>query len=186
MTRTLVTLSQRALRRFSVSESGVAAIEFAFIFPVMLLLYFGLVDLTNLLSANRRVTLAASTVGDLVTQSAETIKKADLTGIYKAISPIMDPFPSSGIKIQIFGYTKNASNNVVLSWSNSQNGSCGAAPSTSGLSTLMTDGNDLVISRVCVEYPPITGKVIGSDPVKLEDEVVLRPRQSSKLKCTDC
>jgi Flp pilus assembly protein TadG len=186
MTRILATFSHRAFGRFAAAEGGVAAIEFAFIFPVMLLLYFGLVDLTNLLSANRRVTLAASTVGDLVTQSAETITKADLTGIYKAISPIMDPFPSTDVKIQIFGYTKNASNSVVLSWSNSQNGSCDAAPSTSGLSTLMTDGNDLVISRVCVSYPPITGKVIGSDPVKLQDEVILRPRQSSKLTCTDC
>jgi Flp pilus assembly protein TadG len=175
----------RHFGRFVRAEGGVAAIEMAFIFPVMLLLYFGLVDVTNLLSANRRVTLAASTLGDLVTQSAETIKKADLTGIYAAVAPIMDPFPTSKVKIQIFGYKKNGSS-AVLSWSNSKNGSCGAAPSTSGLSTLMGDGNDLVISRVCVDYPPITGRVIGSSDIRLQDEVILRPRQSASLACTDC
>ncbi|MBL8905368.1 MAG: pilus assembly protein [Rhizobiales bacterium] len=175
----------RHLRRFARAEQGIAAIEMALIFPVMLLLYFGLVDITNLLSANRRVTLAASTLGDLVTQQSETIKKADLNGIYAALAPIMDPFPSNNVKIQIFGYKKSGSS-AVLSWSNSKNGSCGSAPSTAGLANLMTDGNDLVISRVCVDYPPITGRVIGSDPVTLQDEVILRPRQSNSLACTDC
>lgn len=175
----------RYLGKFIHAEGGVAAIEMAFIFPVMLLLYFGLVDVTSLLSANRRVTLAASTLGDLVTQSAETIKKADLAGIYAAITPIMDPFPTSTVRIQIFGY-KNSGSSAVLSWSNSKNGSCGSAPSTSGLSTLMSDGNDLVISRVCVDYTPITGMVIGSAPIRLADEVILRPRQSASLACTDC
>jgi len=176
---------RRRLRRFAGAEHGMAAIEMAFIFPVMLLLYFGLVDITNLMSANRRVTLAASTLGDLVTQSSETIKKADLTGIYAAVSPIMDPFPAANVKIQIFGYKKSGSS-AVLSWSNSKNGSCGSAPSTSGLANLMTDGNDLVVSRVCVDYPPITGRVFGSADVTLQDEVILRPRQSNSLACTDC
>jgi len=185
MTSTPVSMCIRHISRFVRAESGVAAIEMAFIFPVMLLLYFGLVDVTNLLSANRRVTLAASTLGDLVTQSAETIKKADLTGIYAAVAPIMDPFPSADVKIQIYGYKKSGSS-AVLSWSNSKNGSCGSAPSTSGLATLMGDGNDLVISRVCVSYPPITGMVFGTDAITLQDEVILRPRQSTSLACTDC
>ncbi|MFO0993544.1 MAG: TadE/TadG family type IV pilus assembly protein [Hyphomicrobiales bacterium] len=175
----------RYLGRFARAEGGVAAIEMAFIFPVMLLLYFGLVDVTNLLSANRRVTLAASTLGDLVTQKAETIKKSELTGIYAAVAPIMDPFPSSSVKINIFAYKKSGSS-AVLSWSNSKNGSCGGSPSTSGLATLMGDGNDLVISRVCVAYAPITGMVIGSAPITLQDEIILRPRQSPTLACSDC
>jgi len=173
------------LRRFWRAEQGMAAIEMAFIFPVMLLLYFGLVDITNLMSANRRVTLAASTLGDLVTQSSETIKKADLTGIYEAVEPIMDPFPSQNVKIQIFGYKKSGSS-AVLSWSNSKNGSCGSAPSTTGLANLMTDGNDLVVSRVCVDYPPLTGMVFGTADITLQDEIILRPRQSASLACTDC
>lgn len=176
---------RRCLYRFARAEQGIAAIEMAFIFPVMLLLYFGLVDITYLMSANRRVTLAASTLGDLVTQSSETIKKADLTGIYAAVAPIMDPFPSSSVKIQIFAYKKSGSS-AVLAWSNSKNGSCGGAPSTTGFANLMTDGNDLVVSRVCVDYAPITGMVIGSNPITLQDEVILRPRQSTALACTDC
>ncbi len=175
----------RTIRRFAIATQGVAAIEMAFIFPVMILLYFGLVDVTVLMSANRRVTIAANTLGDLVTQSTETIKKADITGFYKAVAPIMDPFPTTDVKIELFDY-KLSNNAAVLSWKTSQNGTCSAAPSTTGLANLMTDGNDLVVARVCLDYKPITGKVIGSSPYRLQDELVLRPRQSPTLTCTDC
>ena len=49
-------------RVFFRNVRGVAGIEAAFIFPVMLLIYFGLLDLTSVLSANRRVTQMASTL----------------------------------------------------------------------------------------------------------------------------
>ena len=70
------------LRKFVASIEGVAGIEAAFILPVMLVIYFGLLDLTTVLSANRRVTQLASTLADLVTQSTGTITKAELDGFY--------------------------------------------------------------------------------------------------------
>jgi len=42
------------------------------------------------------------------------------------------------------------------------------------------------LSHVCVDYPPITGMVIGTSDIRLQDEVILRPRQSTTLSCTDC
>ena len=50
----------------------------------MLVLYFGLVDVTNLLSANRRVTLTSSTIADLVTQASGNVSSADLDGFFNA------------------------------------------------------------------------------------------------------
>src|SRR5207302_2798663 len=56
------------------------------------------------LSAERRVTLATNTLADLVTQAQGTVSKADLTGFYNAVGPIMDPFPSSSVQITISDY----------------------------------------------------------------------------------
>ncbi|CAN5344719.1 hypothetical protein BH10PSE7_BH10PSE7_17300 [soil metagenome] len=176
---------KRKLKNLRRDQSGMAAIEMAFVFPVMLTIYFGLVDVTNLLSANRRVTLAASTLADLVTQAPGVITKADLTGFYNAVKPIMDPFPSDTVGIQIYGYRKNGTA-VNLRWSDSKNGSCGAAPSTTGLIDLMNENNDLVLARVCVSITPITGKIVGSAPYNLTDTLVLRPRQSTTIDCSDC
>jgi Flp pilus assembly protein TadG len=177
-----LTRKLKGLRR---DQSGMAAIEMALVFPVMLTIYFGLVDVTNLLSANRRVTLAASTLADLVTQAPGVITKADLTGFYNAVKPIMDPFPSSSVGIQIFSYRKNGTA-VTLRWQDTKNGSCGALPATTGLINLMTEGNDLVIARACVSITPITGKIVGSAPYNLVDTLVLRPRQSKTIDCNDC
>ena len=51
-------------KSFLSNIKGVAGIEAAFIFPVMLMIYFGLLDLTSVLSANRRVTQMASTLAE--------------------------------------------------------------------------------------------------------------------------
>jgi len=177
----------RLLARYGRDVRGVASIEMAFVFPVMLLIYFGLVDASNLLSASRRVTLTASTLADLTTQAPATITKAELDGFFDAASAIMDPFPSSAIALEVFGYTKSGAD-VKLSWKHKNaTASCGAAPSPDAeMESLMTEGNDLVVARVCFNWNPITGKIFGTDPIQLEDQLTLRPRQSANLSCTNC
>ena len=101
-------LARIAARRFARNTRGVAAIEMAFIFPFMVVLLIGLVDVTNLISANRRVTLAASTIGDLVTQvSSGTITPANIDGFFNAVQPIIEPFDSNDVKVEVFGYRRN-------------------------------------------------------------------------------
>jgi Flp pilus assembly protein TadG len=184
LARALNALDQEG-RRLARESSGMAAIEMAFVFPFMIIVYFGLVDITNLLSAERRVTIATSTIADLVTQAPGTVSKADLNGFYNAVGPIMDPFPSSSVKIDVTNYRKVGSS-AVQQWTNVKNGNCGGAPSTTNFPNLMTDGNDLVLARVCITYSPITGKVFGAGPFTLHSEMVLRPRQAPTLDCSDC
>jgi Flp pilus assembly protein TadG len=174
--------------RFRDDVRGVAAIEMAFIFPVMLVIYFGLVDVTNLLSANRRVTLTSSTIADLVTQASGTVTNADLEGFFNAASPIMDPFSADQMGLELFAYELDGDNNAQLMWEKRNGGtSCGASPSaTTEMVSLMQAGTGLILARVCYTWEPIAGKVIGSDPVTVEDQMVLRPRQSSTIECTDC
>jgi Flp pilus assembly protein TadG len=171
-------------RRFGLDARGVAAIEMAFVFPMMLIVYFGLVDVTNLLAANRRVTLTASTIGDLVTQAPGAITRADLMGFYNAVEPIMDPFPAADVGINIFAY-KNNGGTPQLKWQDSHGPSCGA-PDTSNLVNLMAEGNDIIMAMACVNYTPITGNIIGSAPFNLHDALALRPRQNLTLDCNNC
>jgi Flp pilus assembly protein TadG len=170
---------------FRRNSKGVAAIEMAFIFPFMVILYIGLIDVTNLISANRRVTLAASTVADLVTQTSTTITSSDINGFFKAIAPIMEPFSASDVKAEVFAYRKNGSN-VNLIWQKNNGGSCGGTPSTSGYINLMTDNNDLVTARVCVSFKPLFSYVLGTQTFRPEHQLTLRPRESRTLDCTNC
>jgi len=56
------------LQRFHKSEDGVSAIEFAFILPVMVVMFLGVVEVSNYVMAARRVASVASTAADLVAQ----------------------------------------------------------------------------------------------------------------------
>ena len=85
----------RMRRLFQRDSRGVSAIEFAFIFPVMITMYMGAVDISQVLTADRKITTLASTAADLVAQ-AETLTAADLTDIYSAAAEIVAPFPTAG------------------------------------------------------------------------------------------
>jgi Flp pilus assembly protein TadG len=174
-------LSRKA-SQFCRHTEGAAAIEMAFIFPVMVGLYFGMVDVTNALSANRKVTIAASTIADLVTQAPGQISKADLNGFYKAVEPIvMDQFPAGDVGIEVLDYRKQTNGSITKQWDDNNGKTCGAAPTASeiaGFDKLMTDGNDIIIARVCVTIKPVTGEIAGYGSITLSEQFALRPRQS--------
>jgi len=177
----------RLFCRFGLDTRGVASIEMALIFPVMPILYFGMVDVSNLLSANRRVTLTASTLADLVTQASGTLTKSDINGFFNAAGAIMQPFSANSISLEVYDYTKNGTN-VKLSWQHKNpSANCGAAPTPDEqMKALMADGNDVVVARVCYTWSPIVGYVIGSSPITVSDKLTLRPRQSTTLSCSNC
>lgn len=169
--------------RYGRDSRGVASIEMALIFPVMLIIFIGLVDVSNLLSANRRVTLTASTLGDLITQSLGDVKIVDLKGFISAARPIMDPFPAESTSLEFYAFSTSGQ---VWSYK-SEGGSCGSELTTSPqMADLMTEGNDVIVSRACYEWEPVLGVILGIKASTVENQIMLRPRQSARIMCTDC
>lgn len=172
--------------RFAHDMRGMAAIEAGFVFPVMVVLYVGLVDITNLVSVNRRVTITASTVADLTTQTDTTMTKSDLNGIFASANAIFAPVSTTGISLTVYDF-RLVNNNPALQWKYNNGVSCGSSPSASSdMKNLMADGNDIIVSRVCYSQQPVIGDYFGTSPIQLQDELMLRPRQSKTLTCTDC
>jgi len=175
-------------RRFRACASGVAAIEMAMVLPVLLIAYFGLVDLANAISASRRVTTAASTMADLVTQASNpSTSRAELQGFFQAASSIMSPFSTSGLAVELYGY-RLSSNVVSQTWRHTNGVACpqGARPVNLELvRQLATETNDVIVARVCYTVAPIIGYVIEAN-INLSDQMALRPRYTSRIACSDC
>ena len=78
-------------RKFASNTEGMAAVEFAMILPLMLTLYLGAAELSQGIGADRKVTMTARTVADLVSQ-VTSINNADMTNSLNAAAAVMAPF----------------------------------------------------------------------------------------------
>ncbi len=177
------------VRQFLARDDGAAAIEFAFILPLLLLMYFGLVDVTSLISTNRRIVSAAATMADLVGQQKTNILKTTIADQYNAVYVIMQPLDKSNVRVEIFDYRMVGTTPTKM-WSTNNNlgPSCGIDPVTTNMSTLMTAGNDLIIARTCTVFAPAVANfagttILGATTINLKQAISVRPRSSLTLTC---
>ncbi len=161
------------LHRFKKQTKGAIAIEFAMIFPLMITIYFGVVEMSNALAASRKVTMLTSTVGDIVAQF-EKIGPNAMAGIYDAADEIMRPFSTNGLgqlRINVYSVTTVPANN----WSYTPSGACPegqpAVPAN-----LLASGGSVIVAQVCYVHNSILNRFFTTDP-SFSDTFFLRPRQ---------
>jgi Flp pilus assembly protein TadG len=82
------------LKRFRGNTTGVSAVEFAVLMPVMTLLLLGSFDIARAITVKSKTSQLASTISDFVSQN-QTITKADLNGIVAASKTVLYPFPDT-------------------------------------------------------------------------------------------
>ncbi|MGF0537713.1 TadE/TadG family type IV pilus assembly protein [Agrobacterium sp. ES01] len=110
------------LSRFRNDCSGVGAIEFALIAPILIVTYLASFELTMGLSAVKRTTNSASVVADLISQKS-SVTKAELATMEDVAKSIFAPYSVTGIKMKISGITISATNKATIAWSWANDGS---------------------------------------------------------------
>ena len=120
----------RAIARLLHDRAGIAAVEFALIMPVMLLVYVGVVDVTRYVIASRKLNLLSRTVSDLVSQQPSTagaISIASLSNIFAASTAVMAPFSATSVTLTVSAVDIKAKSSgtccdVLVRWSFTQAG----------------------------------------------------------------
>jgi Flp pilus assembly protein TadG len=188
MKHSIITKVAAFAKKLKKDTSGVAAIEMAFIFPVMIIFLVGLVDVTDGMSRSRKVTITANTIGDLVTQEPGTTSALSLNGIFNSALETMAPYDGSAVGIAVYNFRLNGGGSPVLEWQRTKGISCGGAPTGSNaMKQLMTQNNDLIITRTCFQFSYILGTLFSSNPsFMMKEEMTLRPRKSLQLECPTC
>lgn len=69
-------MAHRILNSFASDRRGMAATEFALLLPLLIVLFFGVVEGSDALTKSRRVSLAANTLADLASQETELLESA--------------------------------------------------------------------------------------------------------------
>ncbi|HBK91690.1 MAG TPA: hypothetical protein DDZ68_08475 [Parvularcula sp.] len=172
------------LLRFARSASGLAAVEFALIAPIMILLFFGVVEGSGALSASRKTLLASNTLADLVAQETQ-ILKADLDDLFIGMEDVIDP-RDIDVTFRVLSVSfDTADGKVKVDWSYD---STGAAPYPAGSEyagaldvALFDDTSSLVIAETEYVYAsPVSQKIIG--PVTFEKAASRWPRRTARVR----
>lgn len=171
---------------------GAAAVEFAILAPVMILIYLGMAEFCQGFMAQKRMGHVAAMAADLVAQDA-TISKDGLDGVFEMGVALMAPFPttSSGenqpLRQRITSVTRGADGIVKVDWSYGphygeqlEEGDVVEVPAD-----LIANGESLVMSDAEYDYDSLTDYVI-QDLTTFEQTYYLRPRTANMTNCTDC
>ncbi|MGD2132140.1 MAG: pilus assembly protein, partial [Maricaulaceae bacterium] len=110
----------RSRRALLADDRGTAAIEFALIAPILMLLYFAVVELSLALDANRKVSMTASVIGDLVAQ-ADEVSVSEVEAILDAADATMQPLNVGEMELRITSLTMDGSGDTEVAWSRSRN-----------------------------------------------------------------
>jgi len=191
-------------RRLAQSRRGVAAIEFAFIAPVLLILYFMTLEVSHAIETNKKVGRAASMIADLVTQQ-QTITAEGLDAIMQIGEATMQPYDRSQLSIFATGIqiSNDSTAQATVAWSRKLTGdqAQGSSFLTAGSKTtvpteLAIPGTFLVRVQTTLDYRPIItwtvdakqtlGLLSAFDDINMAEHYYLRPRMSSSIPCGDC
>ncbi|MGD9913980.1 MAG: TadE/TadG family type IV pilus assembly protein [Rhizobiaceae bacterium] len=189
-------------RRLLADRRGAAAVEFAFIAPVLLSLYFVTMEVSQGIEANKKVARVGSIVADLVTQQP-SIMKSEIDAIMRIGEGTLQPYNRSKPEIIITAIevTDEATPKVRVVWSRKLvNGafSAGAAKlSTTTVPEKLNIRNSFLIRvESKLTYTPVItwtadqkaglGLAAAFDGISMKENYYLRPRQSMTIPCTDC
>jgi Flp pilus assembly protein TadG len=176
----LAGLLPRRLSDFSRDNRGMSAVEFALLLPLMLTLYLGGVEVSQGISIDRKVTLTARTVADLVAQVA-TIDTTGVNASLGASAAILAPYPDSNAKITVSVVTIDANGNAKIAWSATKNGTARATGSAVTLpDALKVPSTSLVWGETSYSYTPSIGYVV-TGTMSLTDQIFMRPRLSETV-----
>jgi Flp pilus assembly protein TadG len=191
----------RICRRFLTSTRGVAAVEFALVAPMLLLLLLASIDAGRAVAVYMKVRAAAYALDSMANQYP-SVQDSDLQLISGAAAAVLAPYPSgpTGLRISqveittggpvvawsygsnMTAYSRGATNVTVpgnLASTSTPNNACPVGPPTNYYTTGNVNNNGcyLLLAEVQYTYTPMFGAFI-TGPITLADSLYVAPRNS--------
>ena len=140
------------------SKSGLAATEFAMLLPILVIMFFGLVEASEAMTVNRKVAISANTLADLTAQS-DHIKISEIDDLFSGVMTIIEPNDSSGMSLRLVSVVQNSDGDPVVHWSrDSLIGVAMTYTYTPSLTNHFIDA-PIVFDRKSIRSPRLTSRV---------------------------
>ncbi|WP_426439593.1 TadE/TadG family type IV pilus assembly protein [Bradyrhizobium genosp. P] len=185
-------LTRLRLQRFARDRRALAAVEFALILPVMLVMFLGTIEFSSGVAVDRKVTLMARTLSDLTSQSI-SVADSDIINFFSASVGIMTPYDPSPTKATLSEIYVDSTLTAKIQWTKAGTIASGATQATLTPSSrspgdnvtsivppaLLISQTSLILSEVKYKYVPTVGWVMAKAGITLSDVAYTRPRQAN-------
>jgi len=180
--------ARRSLGALAADTRGAAAVEFAFLLPLLTLMLLGTMELGRAINMDREFTMATGMTGDLVAReqflgTSSTDAKNTLDSMMASIQHIMQPYDSSSLALGIFSVQASATNasDTRVVWSYSWNGKtvpskCATYALPSGM--LAKGGSTVVVESSFLFKPLFVNVIPGLSTMTWTDKSYHSPRNS--------
>ncbi len=181
-------LYKKFVKRLGGCESGLAATEFALLLPVLVFLFFGLVEASTALTVNRKVAIASNTLADLTAQS-ESLRESEVDDLFQGVFDIVEPNDTSGMTLRLISVELDDDDDPVVHWSRASDGTTPYAAGSYYTSlddddVISSTGSLIVVEMTYTYQPSITNHVLNTPFVF--DRISIRwPRLTSKVQLCD-
>lgn len=183
---TMTIFSKRRNQGKRSRQSGLATTEFALLMAFFLMpLLWGLLEASEAMTVNRRVTAAVNGLADLTAQS-EALSEADLDALIDNMSTIVNPDAGAHpLSINVISVVPDGGGNPIVGWSRND---AQAEPYTAGSNyanlseqTLLVPGASLVVVEMRYEYELSFFSNFFSDPVVFQRQAIRYPRLTNQV-----
>jgi len=200
--RSAARLPALLLKNFGSERRGVAAIEFAMIAPLLLVMYFVTMEIAPAIDSSKKVGRGASMIADLITQQ-QSVKKADVEAIMRIGDATLLPYSRTKLKAYVTAIKVDTSSppKALVVWSRKMIDGAFSVDKTPGTEvTIPTDlkvANSFYIKvETALDYRPMIvwtadqkktlGLLSAFDNINMREAYFLRPRVTSEIGCSDC
>jgi Flp pilus assembly protein TadG len=170
---------------FGRAQRGVAAIEFALIAPVMILVLLGISEVTVSVNTDRKLVSVTRTVADL-TGRATTTSTSDMAAVFAAASVVMQPYSLTNAKIVVSSIVVSTSGTTTtgtVAWS-CVNGS-GPGKRTPGstypVPVSFTSSPSFILVESTMAYTPVLGGQFTSGIINFNETLPWPVRNGSQV-----
>ena len=174
----------KLLHRFLGEERAVAAVEFALILPLMLLMYIGTAEGSRLFIMDRKVAVVAGSIGDLVARMEDQISVATLNDFFQAAEFSMLPYPSNDLEQSVTSVFVENDGTGTVQWSRGFNGGStyanGSSVSLPSELSARFQGKYLIIGEALITWMPIVNFIYQSG-FDIQKTYYFRPRFDTQI-----
>jgi Flp pilus assembly protein TadG len=176
-----------ARKRLAKDERGVSAIEFVLIFPLLVTMMAGTVDIGQALTVSRKMNQVVSTLGDMTSQQTAWTT-SDIDAIIAGTATIIEPFSKTDLKIDIVVLDVNASLVATVNWGRAYNKTALTKNSASPVTiptNIAQSGVQLIAVKatytLTTPFSKLLKPITGVTTYNYQKTYIMRPRNGNAI-----